>query len=296
MLHPVNYGYTFTPYTGSPPVPAGLLNLSAFPSFNPIYLGPVIDLNTRTPIYWPGQIGLGFTSNSGGVLTLEASMQGCAPNDVLLILYDDGGLPAAAAFTTLVDASGSPISSGHPLEVAIASQAGGLALDASIQTIITNQGAIGSGVTIPGGGTGELGMLHYLASVVAGLLTVQGKVANGASFSGNPVAAAGVDLGGLTRQALSDTLGHLLIGKGYRQNYNISSSTVVKSGGGRVAKVSVIVGGAAGTLNDCITGPGQANQIWAIPATAGIYDIDWPFATGLTVVPGASQVVAVSYV
>jgi hypothetical protein len=77
----------------------------------------------------------------------------------------------------------------------------------------------------------------------------------------------------------------------------MAAATVIKTGPGLVATVNVIVAGAAGTLNDCATTGAAAvgNQIMAIPAVVGIYQIFWPVSTGIVVVPGALQVVSISY-
>jgi hypothetical protein len=84
---------------------------------------------------------------------------------------------------------------------------------------------------------------------------------------------------------------------------NITSGTVVKGGSGvispgRLAKISVIVAGsAAGAAYDTNTtgSVATANEIAIIPNTVGIYQLDWPFFTGLVIVPGTGQTVAVSY-
>ena len=88
------------------------------------------------------------------------------------------------------------------------------------------------------------------------------------------------------------------IGQAVSTMYNIAASTVVKAGVGRLARVSVITAGAAGTVNDCATVGAAAigNQIGVIPATVGIYYFDWPYFNGLTYVLGAGQVIAVSYI
>jgi len=79
--------------------------------------------------------------------------------------------------------------------------------------------------------------------------------------------------------------------------YNITAPTVVKAGPGIIATVSIVVAGAAGTINDCAT-TGEAtaaNTIAALPAAVGIMPLRWPVTAGITVVPGAGQVVAISY-
>jgi hypothetical protein len=84
---------------------------------------------------------------------------------------------------------------------------------------------------------------------------------------------------------------------GRQSSLNITTATVVKAAPGRVATVSVIVAGAVGTLNDTTTtgAVAAANEIMVIPATIGVYRLDWPVINGIVVVPGAAQVVSVSY-
>ena len=78
---------------------------------------------------------------------------------------------------------------------------------------------------------------------------------------------------------------------------NLTTATVLKTGGGRVARVIVNTAGAAGTLSDCSTtgAVAAANLIAVIPATAGVYYLDFPYSVGLTYTPGANQVASISY-
>lgn len=85
---------------------------------------------------------------------------------------------------------------------------------------------------------------------------------------------------------------------GSKSALNVSAATVVKASAGRVVRVSVITAGStAGTVNDiAATGSAAAaNQIGTLPNTVGTYLFDWPCETGITIVPGTSQVVSVSY-
>lgn len=75
----------------------------------------------------------------------------------------------------------------------------------------------------------------------------------------------------------------------------ITSSTLVKTGAGRIASVSVIVGGAAGAIYDAAASGATTNQIGVISTTVGIYVWNIPFSNGLVVAPGAGQTVSVSY-
>jgi hypothetical protein len=79
---------------------------------------------------------------------------------------------------------------------------------------------------------------------------------------------------------------------------NVSAATVVKTGQGRVVRVSVITAGStSGTVNDTAATGSAAigNQIATIPNTVGTYALDWPVGTGIVVVPGTGQVLAVAY-
>lgn len=82
---------------------------------------------------------------------------------------------------------------------------------------------------------------------------------------------------------------------------NITATTVVKAAPGRVTRVVVVAtAAAASTVNDCTTtgAVAAANTILNIPAstTVGtVYIVDWPCSQGITVAPGASVTLAISY-
>jgi hypothetical protein len=79
--------------------------------------------------------------------------------------------------------------------------------------------------------------------------------------------------------------------------HNITTPTTVKVGAGILSKVSIVVAGAAGTINDCAS-PGAAstaNVVLALPAAVSLLMPEWRCDVGITVVPGAAQVVAVKY-
>ena len=99
-------------------------------------------------------------------------------------------------------------------------------------------------------------------------------------------------------QLLVDAQGALRVSQGGSKSaLNVTAATVIKAGAGRVARINVTVAGAAGTLSDCATtgAASAANLIMVVPATVGIYNIEWPFALGLVYTPGASQVASISY-
>lgn len=75
---------------------------------------------------------------------------------------------------------------------------------------------------------------------------------------------------------------------------NITAATVLKAAPGRLYKLVVIVAGAAGTVNDCLTtgAAAAANELCVLPAVVGPVEMNVAFLTGLVVVPGAGQTVA----
>lgn len=98
--------------------------------------------------------------------------------------------------------------------------------------------------------------------------------------------------------ANTDAQGNQLVAAGSLTALNITAASVVKTGAGRVAKVSVLVAGsAAGSVNDAATtgAAAVANQLAVVPNTVGIYLIDMPITNGLVVTPGTGQTLAVSY-
>ena len=83
-----------------------------------------------------------------------------------------------------------------------------------------------------------------------------------------------------------------------KNRLNITTPTVVKLGAGRVAKVSVIVAGsAAGSVNDCATtgAAAAANELAPLPNAVAPLDLGFAYSTGLVIIPGTGQTLAVSY-
>jgi len=107
---------------------------------------------------------------------------------------------------------------------------------------------------------------------------------------GNAIAPLRLDASGNLRTAANDLATNSLL--------NITAATVVKATPGRIVRVAVTTAGAAGSIYDHATTSGVAagNLIAAIPATVGVFDLDWPCAVGIVVVPGAAQVCSVSFV
>lgn len=81
------------------------------------------------------------------------------------------------------------------------------------------------------------------------------------------------------------------------RSLNITTGTVLKPAAGTLICFHVQVAGAVGTINDTTTtgAAAAANQIAVIPAVVGVYCTQFPYFNGLVVVPGAAQVVSVSY-
>lgn len=78
--------------------------------------------------------------------------------------------------------------------------------------------------------------------------------------------------------------------------YDLTSSTLVKTGEGRVAYISVIVAGTTvGKAYDSVTTGTTANALCAIPNTIGVFQVNMPFLTGSVVTPGTGQTVTVNY-
>lgn len=81
---------------------------------------------------------------------------------------------------------------------------------------------------------------------------------------------------------------------------NITATTVIKATAGRVYTVSVVVAGsAAGSVydnNSTSAGNTAANQIGTIPDTVGqVPFYGFPTSTGITLVPGTGQTLAISW-
>ena len=85
---------------------------------------------------------------------------------------------------------------------------------------------------------------------------------------------------------------------GNRAVLDVTAVTVVKAAPGICVSVAVVVAGSTtGTVNDVATtgGAAAANQFGTIPNTVGTYTFNWPCGTGIVVVPGTGQTLAVSY-
>lgn len=76
----------------------------------------------------------------------------------------------------------------------------------------------------------------------------------------------------------------------------LAASTLVKSGQGRLATVSITTAGSAnGTIYDTNALTNLINPIFTIPDTNGVIFVNLPVSLGIVVVPGSGQVVTVGY-
>ncbi len=97
-----------------------------------------------------------------------------------------------------------------------------------------------------------------------------------------------------------DAAGALLTGKGNNTALNITAeaATVVDAAARRICKVIVnTAASAAGGIYDSGTtgNVNAAHLVFAIPQTAGIYDVDMPLSAGLAIIVGTGGVVSLSY-
>ena len=77
---------------------------------------------------------------------------------------------------------------------------------------------------------------------------------------------------------------------------SITSATLLKTGAGRIATISVVASSATtGAIYDTNSASSTANKIGVIPATVGITIWNIPYTNGLVVVPGSGQTVTISY-
>lgn len=100
------------------------------------------------------------------------------------------------------------------------------------------------------------------------------------------------------KDADGSTVAGVLLEEGTLSVLNITAPTLVKLGPGRLFKVSVVVAGSAtGTVNDCATtgAAAAANQFGTTPNAVGTTPFNWPCLSGIVVVPGTGQTLAVSY-
>jgi hypothetical protein len=96
-----------------------------------------------------------------------------------------------------------------------------------------------------------------------------------------------------------DASGNLRVASGKKAMLAITAATVVKTGPGRIVRVSILGAPSTFTINDCATvaAATSANAIYTSPAggtPAGVLTLDCPLTTGLVV--AAAGAVALSLV
>lgn len=92
---------------------------------------------------------------------------------------------------------------------------------------------------------------------------------------------------------------------GTTRSVTMTTTTLVASGQGRLASVSVIAAsggggggggsGGEGMIYDSNNSASSTNALAVIPTTLGVYVINMPYNNGLVVVPGTGMTVVVSY-
>ena len=84
---------------------------------------------------------------------------------------------------------------------------------------------------------------------------------------------------------------------GAQDFFGVTSATYIKSGAGRIVRVSVVVvGSAVGTIYDATSVTDTSRPIYKVTfAATGIQVVDLPFQYGLLVVPGTGQTLAGSF-
>ncbi len=122
---------------------------------------------------------------------------------------------------------------------------------------------------------------------------------NGASSSGTNIVTA-LDTLNTTLAATNTALATLntsYLGVAGTTTVNtINAATLVRTGAGRLCRVSITTAGSTnGTIYDSTSTGAPTHPIWAIPATLGLVDVSIPVTTGIVVVPGTGQVVTVTY-
>ena len=84
--------------------------------------------------------------------------------------------------------------------------------------------------------------------------------------------------------------------QGSKFSSGITTATLVQSGQGRVARVSVTVGGSGdGAIYDATSASATTNKIALIPKDHAIIDVNLPVNNGIVVAPGTGQTIAISY-
>jgi len=84
---------------------------------------------------------------------------------------------------------------------------------------------------------------------------------------------------------------------GYVANLTATTGNVVKTTNARLIKVAVVAASTAtGGIWDAaaIASTAAGNKIFTVPATVGVYTLEWPCASGIIATPGAGMTLAIT--
>lgn len=77
---------------------------------------------------------------------------------------------------------------------------------------------------------------------------------------------------------------------------NITATTLIKSGAGRIATCSIVVAGnTTGTIYDGASTSATTLPLFTIPDTLGIVTVNLPVLNGIVVTPGTGQTVSIGF-
>lgn len=77
---------------------------------------------------------------------------------------------------------------------------------------------------------------------------------------------------------------------------NLTTTTLIHNGPGRICNVIVTVAGsAAGSVYDSSNAASLTNKVYVIPNTIGVYTVNFPINYGIVIVPGTGQTVSISH-
>lgn len=83
---------------------------------------------------------------------------------------------------------------------------------------------------------------------------------------------------------------------GIQNSADLTTATLVRTGAGRLATVSITAGGSAdGAIYDANNASATTLPIYTIPQTIGVVFVNLPVTNGIVVAPGTGQHVTVSF-
>ena len=85
---------------------------------------------------------------------------------------------------------------------------------------------------------------------------------------------------------------------GSTNTFNLSNTTSIKAGSGRIVTVSVTTGGTTvGGLYDAANATGATSDtlLIVVPTTVGVYPVNMTYQNGLVFIPGGGQSAAICY-